>query len=334
MSSEAKPVVYILHGDDRFSIQKVLQEMIARLGDPGMAELNITRLEGKQTSLAELSTAVNSLPFLSDRRMVIVTNPIERGSRSAERDKWLNLLNTMPDTTALVLIIEDQQERREWVTLKPKHWLRLWAAEAGTHAWLQTYSLPKPPEMPAWIRTHALLLGGEFAPQAANELALHTGSDTEMADREIEKLLTYVNFQRPVTLEEVQLLTSEGGPLNVFEMVDALAEGDARRAQRLLHGLLEQQDAFSLFGMIVRQFRLLIQVRELLDEGKGIQSIVSTLRLHEFVAKKLISQSERFTMSDLEVIYHRLLTVDEQIKTSQMDADIALDVFVTELAVK
>ncbi len=46
--SESKPVVYVLHGDDPFAIRRVLDTMLAKMGDPGMAELNFSRLDGRE----------------------------------------------------------------------------------------------------------------------------------------------------------------------------------------------------------------------------------------------------------------------------------------------
>jgi hypothetical protein len=42
--------------------------------------------------------------------------------------------------------------------------------------------------------------------------------------------------------------------------------------------------------------------------------------------------AEGFTLSDLERIYHRLLKLDEAMKTGVMEGELALDVLVTELS--
>ena len=92
------------------------------------------------------------------------------------------------------------------------------------------------------------------------------GNETQVALQEIRKLLEYANYQRAVEQEDVELLTASTAQVNIFEMVDALAEGNASKAQRLLQVLMEM-DRESVFGMVVRQFRLLIQAREGLDDG-------------------------------------------------------------------
>ena len=99
----------------------------------------------------------------------------------------------------------------------------------------------------------------------------------------------------------------------------------------MLHRLLEQQDPIPIFGMVVRQFRLLLLTREILDSGGNRGEVARRLRVPPFVADKLVIQSRRFTIPVLEEIYHRLLDVDEAIKTGKVPGDLALDTLVAAL---
>ncbi len=375
---EEKPVVYILHGDDSFSIQKFVAALVTRLGDPSIAGLNTNRLDGRLSSEEDIRSAALSMPFLSDRRLVIVTNPLARlstrrgGSDDEEtgqtatpegpssnprqgseasgfgdlrvrkpqslklaREKYLAMLDGLPATTALVLVIEDSRIRRrgewDWEVLNSGHWLVQWAAAASKRAVLRPFPLPLQDEMPAWVRRQAESLHGAFSPAAARALAEAVGSDTELASQEITKLLTYVNYMRPVDEDDVLLLTAQTSQANIFSMVDAIGERNSRRAVALLHNLLETSETPELFGMITRQFRLLLQVREILDEGGSEVVVTAELKLNPYIAPKLCSQARSFSLPALEDIYHRLLAMDEAIKTSQVPADIAFDTFIAEI---
>jgi DNA polymerase-3 subunit delta len=177
-------------------------------------------------------------------------------------------------------------------------------------------------------------LGGKIEPDAAARLSEMVGEETRIAVQELTKLLTYVNFARPVTLLDVDQVSIVSAQGNVFELVDALGQGNGRKAQHVLHQLLEEEEAFELWGMVIRQFRLLLQARELLDGSASIPEVQKALGLHEFVAQKAASQAKRFSLSALESIYHKLLEIDEGAKTSQVPLDLALDMLVVELAKK
>lgn len=328
-----KPLVYLIHGDDTFAMSGFIKQMLARMGDPAMADLNTTRLDGRSASDVQINDALMSMPFLAERRLVILSNPLARlGSKNAQAH-FMTLLDTLPPTTALVLLVEDEflGKNKGWNTLKEKHWLNTWKETAGERVHYQLCQLPEQANMPRWITKKAKELGGEFAPDAAHLLADFVGNHTRLATQEIIKLLTFVDTQRPVTLDDVQDLSVPGNQANIFEMADAITEGQAQKAFNLLHDLMQEHGAFELFFMIVRQFRLLLQARELLDEGGQPAQMASELHVHPFVAGKLARQAPRFSLTALESIYHRLHETDRAIKTGQMEAEVALDLLLADL---
>ena len=89
-----------------------------------------------------------------------------------------------------------------------------------------------------------------------------------------------------------------------------------------------------LLGMIVRQFRIMIQVKELSGQGLSQQDTATRLKLHPFVVKKTTRQAMNFSMEQLETIYKKLLETDVSIKTGKMDDVLALDLLVVGLSRK
>jgi DNA polymerase-3 subunit delta len=328
-----KPSLYILHGDDTFAIQRHVDGMLSKMGDPGIAEMNISRLDGRDSSEDEIHSAANALPFLAERRMVVLAHPFGRLKSEPARVRFREMLDKLPESTALILIIDDSYERGDWASLPAKHWLRRWMGENDAQKYhYQLCQLPPAREMPEWIRREAKSQGGLFNLDAASALAAHIGSDTRAACLEIDKLLTFVNRERAVEIADVEELSAQNGQANIFEMIAAIASGNAAVALNLLHRLLEEEDEMGLFGMIVRQFRLLIQTREILDEGKGLNGVMQEVNRYERLARELVDHAGRFSMPRLEAIYHRLLEIDAAVKTGQSDMVVALDVLIADLA--
>jgi DNA polymerase-3 subunit delta len=158
------------------------------------------------------------------------------------------------------------------------------------------------------------------------------GEDTRLAAQEITKLLTYVNFARPVSTADVEAVSAVSAQGDVFALVDALGSGNGKQAQKVLHRLMEDEDAMAIWGMVIRQFRLLLQTKEILEGSGSSYQVQQALGLHEFVAGKITEQARRFSLSALEAIYHKLLEMDEGAKTSQVPLDLALDMLIVELA--
>jgi DNA polymerase-3 subunit delta len=318
------PSILILHGNDEFAIAAHIEKLCAGLGDPTTADMNIARFDGRLgLDFEALNTAVNAAPFLAPRRVMVFVHPVSAFAAAENRKKFISLLDKAQPTTTILLV--------EYEELKRDQWLLKWVTQAGSRAGVHVYNLPKRWEMPHWIESEAKKQGGKIDPDAAARLSEMVGEDTRIAAQELTKLLTYVNFERPVRLLDVENVSIVSAQGSVFELVDALGQNDGKKAQNVLHQLLEDEEAFELWGMVIRQFRLLLQAREMLDEHAGVPDIQKVLGLHPFVAQKVSNQAGRFSMRTLESIYHKLLEIDEGAKTSQVPLDLALDTLIVEL---
>ncbi|MCK5315959.1 MAG: DNA polymerase III subunit delta [Anaerolineales bacterium] len=322
--STAPPVVYILHGEDEFAIAQAVATLEEKMGEETTAVLNSSRLDGRSLSLNELKTAVSALPFLSARRLVVVTQPSSSLNSQGLQNKFKQILEGLPPTTGLILI--------EYKTLRKNNWLLKWAQGAGSKAFVRVFPTRKGGAMARWIQEQAQAAGGQITPQGAALLASLVGEDARLAYQEVQKLVAYTNYdERPIDAEDVENLTAFVGQGDIFALVDALGNQNARIASGTLRQLLEKQDALPVFGMIVRQIRLLLLAREVLDAGGREVDVAREIKIHPFVAGKITTQSRHFTMQELERVYHHLLDIDEAIKTGKMAGDLALDTLVAEL---
>ncbi|HTP08435.1 MAG TPA: DNA polymerase III subunit delta, partial [Anaerolineae bacterium] len=76
---------FILHGDNEFEISERVADFKQKIGDESMRDLNITVLDGRKTTLSEVQHAADAIPFLADKRLVIVDGLLTRlASRKAK----------------------------------------------------------------------------------------------------------------------------------------------------------------------------------------------------------------------------------------------------------
>ncbi len=327
--------VILLYGNDDFAMHRRLGEFGALFSDPSSAEMNTARLEARTMSEDDLNNAVNAMPFLAKQRLVLLSNPSARYSSPQSRKKFYEFLEKVPATARLVMT-EDvdvknfrgdkaRQEKEDG-----KHWLVKWIKKAGLG--LERFALPGQWEMAGWIVRQANEQGGQIEQAAAAKLAEMVGPNTRQAAQEIAKLLTYVNWARAVSLEDVQAVSIVTAEADIFAMVDALAAGNGKVAQRSLHRLLEDEDPYGIWGMVIRQFRLLLLAREVIEHQGGQREVEQALGVHSFVAEKVFAQAKRFSLPALEKIYHKLLEIDAAAKTSRVPLHVAMEMLVIEIA--
>ena len=339
------PTFYLVHGPDEFAAAEFLDELKAKLGDPAMAGLNTTVFDGRAVTLPEVRAICDTLPFLSPRRLVIVEGWVTRllaRAESAEGEdedeaepaeakrptggaavvkELAAYLPNLPESTALILV-----EPREL----PKTNLVLKAATGAAWAFVKPCPLPTDKELVDWIRKRAKKAGGEFTRDAAQSLA-EVEHDPRGLDNEIEKLLTYVDRARPVELDDVQTLTPAGGEAVIWDLVDAIGQRRGPQAMRELHRLIATAEPIYILSMIVRQYRLLLQAKEMLLARASEADISKAIGLHPYPTGKICAQARHYELPALERTYRRLLEYDVDIKTGQIEPAAALDTLVGAL---
>jgi DNA polymerase-3 subunit delta len=309
--------------------------MKSKLGDATTVELNTTELNGRGLSLDELTFACDALPFLAEKRLVIVNNLASRFERKRgkpetppEQDSALlegfgEYVEGLPDTTRLVLA-----ENRNIPKNNPIRKI----VSSSEYGYQREYTPLSGGKLNRWIAERVEEQGGRIDPAAINVLAVYVGNDLRLLDHEISKLLTYMGEERPITKEDAELLVSYVQEANIFNMVDALGTRDTRRAMELVEQLLDDGRApLYLLRMMTRQFRILLQVKELLAKGTAAEDMRSLLGLHPYVVKKATGQARNFSNAQLESIYHQLLELDVAVKSGAMEERLALGVFVAEV---
>ena len=334
MATRPTPRYYILHGEDELARSETLDKLQARLGDSDLATLNTTMFNGAKTTLTELKNTCNTVPFLTRRRMVVVEGLLTRLAKLPKGQKkksnwqkeYLNALAEylphLPETTRLIFVEPGQLPHNHPI---------LRQAEQDEFGYVRAFEPPK--DLVKWVRRRAADKGGEFSPQAAVALVEAISANQRLLDQEIEKLLAYTNMARPVTSEDVSLLVPYAQEAVIFDAVDALGQRDGAKAVTLVHNLLEHgNEPLYLFAMIVRQFRLLIQVKELSEQGLAPPAIAKAIKLHPFPTRKLYVQARNFSLQQLDQVHRHMLDIDVQIKTGQIDSIMALDLLIAGLA--
>lgn len=319
---------YIFHGDDTHSQRATLSTLKSRLGDPTTLDLNTTRLSHTVT-FANLRQSCDVMPFLAKARLIIVTDLLKNKPDKKFVKDLITYLPQLPETTRLVFLESD--------TLPDNHTVLKLALEAE-NGYVKRFKRPEGGALDRWIREKVEENNGRISPRAAHLLATNVGSDLQVLDNEIEKLILYkgekafLEDDAIIDADDVLLLCPYAAEASIFDLVDAIGNRYGKRAAMLLQEKTnEGTDPFFLFSMIVRQFRLLIQVKELADLGERPPTIAKNLRQHSFVVGKLYQQSHHFSIGQLEQIYRHLLDIDIGVKTGKTDMTTAINLLVAGL---
>ncbi|NMB61667.1 MAG: DNA polymerase III subunit delta [Chloroflexi bacterium] len=326
--------VYVFIGDDLDAMANAESELVEELGNAEMAAFNIAHLNGNTNNLDELVKNISLLPFGSLRRLVIDVDPLARISADKEVERWKHIVENLPPSAELVLEIITSWVKKQkdwmWKSYVDHIWLKKWIKDNETWLTLREFRIPSKQEMPMRIKTMVEEESGSIEEQAASELAQVVGDDIIMLRQEVRKLCLYTNGERSIKVEDVRMLCSSIPEEDVFSMVDAFAQGNAKQALHHLKLMFANQEYVYVFAMVVRQFRLLLMVKEALQETKNEAEIAKMLHEHPYVIKKIAQQSQRFNFNQLEDIYRSLYELDGNVKRGLVQPDVGLEMLFFE----
>jgi len=317
------PSVYLLYGDDPLAIREQLHEFKLKLDDP--AEFNLQRFQAGNIDLDIFHQACLALPFLSDRRLIVVEDAEDLPRDEGSRQRFEQILGQLPPTSRVVLIewiVTDRQKTERDQLKRSIGWA--WAEAHPAAAFVRRFACPRGPAFARWLQERARSLGGTIEAPASQLLAERLGEDLLLAEQELLKLLEFTDRQRPVTSADVQRLSSDYSEVDIFAVVDQLGAGSAWIGQ--LEQLLEDRDPGYVFSMLARQFRLLLKARAALDAGEDPVAAVQageSRRPPEFVASKISRQARSLSLPALKSIHRRLMQLDLAVKKGE--AELSLD---------
>ncbi len=329
-------MLYILLGQDDFSRRQWLDEIKGGMGDQALLAANTTTFDGQQMTLDQLRTVCETVPFLVEKRLVIVNGLLERFEpkskfsrqkkitpASNQQNEYKSLaacISKLPDSIILVLI--DGKIRSSNPLLR----------ELSAKAEVKSFPLLRDAELRQWIQRRLTKEGGSISSPAVNLLAKLVGSNLWAMANEINKLVLFTSGRR-IEEEDIKMVVSYAQEANVFAMVDAILDFKAGVAEQLLQQLLQGGAAPAyLLVMLSRQVRMIVQVKELTNQGKPKIEIQDKLGLtREFVWRKTLEQAGKYPLARLRKVYHKLLEADLSIKTGKYGGELALNILIAEL---
>ena len=305
--------VYLLYGEESFlkqSYKKKLKEAVA--GDDTM---NYNYFEGKGLDVNELISLSDTMPFFSDKRLIIIE---DSGFFKTSSEALADYLPMIPDTTCIVFV-EDAVDKRNRLFKKVK--------ELGHAAEMKRQDSA---QLARWAGTILAQNGRKITRSTMNLFLERTGDDMENIRMELEKLISYTMGSDVVTTEDVEAVTTVQVTNKIFDMVNAIVTRKTRLAMDLYEDLLTlKEPPMRILFLIARQFNQLLLVKEMTAKGTDRGTIASKLKIPPFVAGKVSAQAGAFTREQILSYVKGCVEAEEAVKTGKMNDRMAVELLIT-----
>jgi DNA polymerase III subunit delta len=334
-------LIYILWGEDAFSIEEALQEIKKDCGDSSLLSTNTNVLDGPKLTLNELKSVGEAMPFLSPKRLVIVKGLLERfepkdksgrskkinGSVSGRDETRLlaDCILSFPESTLLVLIESVEVKKTVFQT-------NFLFNTISAKATVKSFPVMRGVKLSQWIQSRINQRSGSISNQATNLLMEIIGGDLFAMSNEINKLVAFTGG-RLIEERDIRLVVSASQEADIFALIDAIMDRRSGPAEQILQKLLQNGIVPpQILVLLARQVQLLIQLKDLKSQKRSAAEIQSKLGIfNTFAWNKISVRAEKYTLERLKEIYHNLLETDMAIKTGRFDGDLALNLLVADL---
>ena len=307
--------VYLLYGDEDY-LRKQYKDKLLNALMPDGDTMNFNRYEGKDIEIGEVIDQAETLPFFADRRVILIE---DSGLCKAGGEQFAEYLsNNSPDT--VIIMNESAVDKRSKVF------------KAVTSAGRAVEFTSQPAEtLQKSILGRVKKEGKNIDSRALNLLLERTGTDMTTINVELEKLFSYTMGRPAITAKDVDDIITVSTSSKVFDMIAAIAEKRQSAALEMYHDLLEHKETpFGILALITRQFNMMLQVSELMDEGKGVKSIADTMGISTYIEQKYERQVKNFGYKSLRRALDACAEADENVKIKGMNPELSVELLIIE----
>lgn len=317
-------MLIFLYGLDTCRSRRKLNEIIKHYKKIRHRGLNLKYLDAKNLNFRDFMDEIQQASIFKEKKLIILVNPFlntELKKSFIAKEKENKFLTKLAKSDDIILFYEEKE-----VPEKDSLFAFL-----SKYAKCQECKLLDNQRLKNWAKKELENCKAKIETNALDKLIDFVGNNLWQMSNEIKKLASYKMGQK-ISAADVELLVRPKIETDIFKTIEAIAVKNKKQALGLLHKHLEKGDnPLYLFSMINFQFRNLLIIKDLIESGRPFYALAKEARLHPYVVKKTYYQAQKFSIQELKKIFQKIFQIDLKIKTGQINAPCALDLFIAEI---
>lgn len=313
--------VYLFYGKENYLKEDISKKLRNRLIDSAYSEFNYNVFYGEKLSINEVINDLNTLPLMSKHKLLVIKEA-EKINKNDETKliNYFNRLSLKSNFSTLIIIYKESSPNKELITAIKRIGI------------VANFSITDKAKLALWIKSKFKQSNKKITQEALFYLQSIVGSDLGRLFNEIEKIDIYTKDQQIIEKEDVMITMGGSEAVNIFKVLDSVGDKDIINA---IDGLVKLNQGnlhhLSIFAMIYRQIKLILQTKLLLANGCNFKEVEKKLKLPYFVVEKMIKQSKKYTFKEIDKSYELLNIADLELKDSQKEPKIILEELVMNI---
>ncbi|MCR4585809.1 MAG: DNA polymerase III subunit delta [Lachnospiraceae bacterium] len=309
--------LYLICGSEEYLKKNRMRQLIHALA-PDADEMNLAEFDGKKTEAESIISLADTLPFFADRRVVAVTESgyFKKGCEALEE-----YIAGMPETTYLIFCEKEIDKKRKLYKYFNENG-HVTEYEPLDEEGLRMYVVPMLKKL------NKTILGSTFS-----YLIQRTGCDLNNISNELQKLAAYTGERAEITPDDIDRLVCRQLEEQVFDLTDAIASKQCRKALDLYYEMLElKTPPMRIISLLSGQYNSLMQLKELRMKGMDENEISKKAGLHPYAVKMRLRTAARFELKELKKALVLCVEAEEAIKQGRKSQDLAAETLIVTLS--
>lgn len=307
--------IYLLYGEEAY-LKKQYKDKLTKAMIPEGDTMNYAYYEGKGIPIPEIIDLAETMPFFAQRRLIVIENS---GFFKSSAPELAEYIKNLPETSCF-LFVENEIDKRGKLYKAVKEKGRV--TELGRQD-ERTLIL--------WILGMVKREGKQIQESSVRYLLTKVGTDMENLERELEKLFCYTLDKDEILADDVDAVCTTQITNRIFDMTEAVAKQNKKKALDYYYDLLAlKEPPMRILYLLTRQFKLLLEVQDLLKQGKSKKQIAGETGLHPFAAGKYIEQCRSFSAERLRDIMEEGVNLETDVKTGRLSDVMSVELFIIQ----
>ena len=322
--------LYFFCGEEHYLRDHYLQMMKNKLLDGPAADFNYHRFTQEKMDLQSLADAVEAMPMMAEWSMVQVDDYDLSKLNEGDREVLTAILSDIPEYCVVVFVFDTVEFKVDGRQKK--------LAEALDKGLKVEFRRQSQRELNSWIRRHFKSHGKDIEDRQCEYLTFVTGGTMMALSAEIGKIASYTSGPL-VTEQDINAVVIPVLDAEIFDLTDAIADGNYEKALIKLRMLLQmQEEPIPLLGAIGGAMRRLLYARIAMASGKGEGALAELLKAstgrapHSYVLQKTMTTARRVTDSFCAAAVRLCMEADEKLKSSSGSDQRTLELLLLQLA--
>lgn len=315
---------YLFYGTEQYLKKKYTNLLKKTLLEESAEAMNFDIFEGDKQNIDIVLDSAETLPFLSDKRFLIIKQSgLFQVGRKNDTETIAEYISRIPDTTCILFLENDVDKRGKLYKAILKY---------GYIAEMNGLSEK---ELLYWIIRECKRNKFQIETKIASYLLYVVGSDMIQLEEEIKKLGSFLPENAQATSHDIDIICTKSLETKIFDLINAMLDGKPKEAITIYHNLLLMKESpLMVLAMIIRQFRMILQCKVLLEQGKTQSQIASKMNIRDFMVRGYLKQSKYFKVGELKQALEYCLQTDVNIKTGKLNGELALELLLLKYSRK